>query len=167
MYVQVYVSQSKFIKQSEQSMLLYYHVYSAVSAVKSDLTSFRPPPISMNFFFVENLCTFRRPQVSLLNPLILLYDSHILPWIIYDWEASAVSAPLNYRWIFLRPRGLKLRNKHGIYKNKHPLQEYCECKNIWPQDEYSFWSVHFVSASITGCFRKNPNDPQLVCWDPG
>ena len=56
-----------------------YHVYSAVSAVKSDLTSFRPPPISMNFFYVENLWGFRRPQVSLLNPLILLYDRHILP----------------------------------------------------------------------------------------
>ena len=77
-----------------------YHVYSAVSAVKSDLTSFRPPPISMNFFFVENLCTFRHPQVSLLNPLILLYDRHILPWIIYDWKTSSVSASPNYRWIF-------------------------------------------------------------------
>ena len=91
-----------------------YHVYSAVSAGKSDLTNFRPPPISMNFFFVENLCTFRHPQVSLLNPLILLYDSHILPWIIYDWKSSAISAPLDYWWIFLRPWGLKLRNKHGI-----------------------------------------------------
>ena len=69
-----------------------YHSYSAVSAPKSDLTSFSPPPILINFFFVENLWSFSRPRVSLLTLLILLYDRRISPWIIYDWKTSAVSA---------------------------------------------------------------------------
>ena len=93
-----------------------YHGSSAVSAPKSDLMSFSPRPILINCFFVENLWGFCRHRVSLLTPIILLCHRHIWPWIIYDWEASAISAPLNYRWIFLRPWGLKLRNKHGMGK---------------------------------------------------
>ena len=90
-----------------------YHITSAVSAAKSDLTSFCPLPILINFFFVENLGSFCRPQVSLLTPLILLYDRHIWSWIIYDWKVSPVSATPNYRWIFLRPWRLKLRRLYG------------------------------------------------------
>ena len=153
-----------------------YHVYSAVSAAKSDLTSFRLPPISTNFFFVENLCTFRRPQVSLLNPLILLYDSHILPWIIYDWEASAVSAPLNYRWIFLRPRGLKLRNKHGklylsddssllspsaVSQNK--AEEQLIAISLWPWAQNT---LYLQNPNFTICAQghtENPEFAPLLC----
>ena len=94
-----------------------YHGSSTVSAPKSDLTVFCPPPISINFFFVENLWGFCRPQVSLLTPIILLYDRRIWPWIIYDWFTSAVYASPNYRWIFLRPWGPKLRKNHGTATN--------------------------------------------------
>ena len=95
-----------------------YHGSSTVSAPKSDLTVFCPPLISINFFFVENLWGFCRPQVSLLTPIILLYDRRIWPWIIYDWFTSAVYASPNYRWIFLRPWGPKLRKNHGTWSDQ-------------------------------------------------
>ena len=70
----------------------YYMIEIKTAFITMVLPQFRPPnltsrfsaphhgaPISMNFFFIENLRGFCRPQVSLLTPIILLYDRRIWP----------------------------------------------------------------------------------------